>query len=390
MTHLELERTFHPVGQGAFFTECFESDRGDTFNVVYDCGTNSPKKILENAVLQAFAQGVPVDVVFVSHLDKDHINGIKYLADNKNLTPRTLFVMPLFSKEVYILSYLKYGASFIQMFRAISQMGCYVLFVKPAKIEEGRQDVASIDLRENTLREDSQTIMSISGIPIKGTVVQSGTKLALLDIWEYVPFNPSGADADLFQKELAQQRIQIDLVLNALGRTRPTDADKIELEKIKKIYGKVISRIRKDTNKLNISSLVLLSHKASDAIEVNTCYWCRPYYHYWNCTKSACLYTGDSDLSTASTYRQLMNDVMQYQRGESLQFLQIPHHGSKNNYCLALCRGFSYDVAFTNYGVNYHQKIFDSQLIMEYLKQGRPLVLITAYPQTRVKIRYRI
>ena len=388
MTRITLERTFHPVGQGAFFTECFESDSGDTFNVVYDCGTNSPKAILENAVLQAFAQGVPVDVVFVSHLDKDHINGIKYLADNKNLTPRTLFVMPLFSKEVYILSYLKYGASFIQMFRAISQMGCYVLFVKPAKIEESRQDVTSIDLRENTLREDSQTIMSISGIPIKGTVVQSGTKLSFLDIWEYVPFNPSGADADLFQKELAQQRIQIDLVLNALGRTRPTDAEKIELEKIRKIYGKVTSRIGKDTNKLNISSLVLLSHKASDAI--NTYYWCRPFYHYWNCTKSACLYTGDSDLSTASTYRQLMNDVMQYQRDESLQFLQIPHHGSKNNYCLALCRGFSYDVAFTNYGVNYHQKIFDSQLIMEYLKQGRPLVLITEYPQTRIKIRYRM
>ena len=69
MTRITLERTFHPVGQGAFFTECFESDRGDTFNVVYDCGTNSPKEILGNAVLQAFAQCVPVDVVFVSHLE---------------------------------------------------------------------------------------------------------------------------------------------------------------------------------------------------------------------------------------------------------------------------------------------------------------------------------
>jgi len=32
---METIRTFHPVGQGAFYTEVFDN----TFTMVYDCGT---------------------------------------------------------------------------------------------------------------------------------------------------------------------------------------------------------------------------------------------------------------------------------------------------------------------------------------------------------------
>ena len=43
-TKLYVKRTFHPVGQGAFFTEQFYSDDATTllYNVVYDCGSKSP------------------------------------------------------------------------------------------------------------------------------------------------------------------------------------------------------------------------------------------------------------------------------------------------------------------------------------------------------------
>ena len=38
-----LKRTFHPVGQGAFFTEQFFDNNKDMllYNVVYDCGSKS-------------------------------------------------------------------------------------------------------------------------------------------------------------------------------------------------------------------------------------------------------------------------------------------------------------------------------------------------------------
>lgn len=385
---ITLERTFHPVGHGAFFTECFDSGNGHKFNVVYDCGTNSPKQVLDNAINKALAKGTAINVVFVSHLDKDHINGIKVLAANKNLTNRTLFVMPLFSKEVYVLAYLRYGSSFIQMFRAISKVGCSVLFVDHIDNERDQQADASIDLHENRLEEKWETTSPVGGVPVKTATIQSGTRLKYLDIWEYVPFNPSGADAVLFQQELRKQQIQLDLVLNALRKTRKSQAEKNELEKVKSIYKKVTTRVGKDSNKLNISSLVLLSHKSNNVTGVESLPPCPCFYHpyfCWDDKKSACLYTGDTDLSTRSVYYQLMKDVMRYQGGEGLRYIQIPHHGSRNNYSDALCKDMRYNCAFTNYGINYHQNIFDSRLIMEYLKQGRPLALITEYPQTILK-----
>ncbi len=392
LNNIFLERTFHPVGQGAFFSECFKADNGRKFNVVYDCGTKSPKDGLKHAISYTFSNGEQIDVIFISHLDQDHVNGVKELANNNNLTVRTLFVMPLFSMYSFVLAYIKFGSSFIQMFRTISKKGCKLLFVKPMEIEDDNEgDI--IDISENRIDGEGQTITTIRGIPISGISIKSGTKFKYLDIWEYLPFNPSGADENLFQKEIIRKHLQLDLLLNALGKTKPTTGEIKELEKVKKIYKKVTHRVGRDSNKLNISSLVLLSHKPDHSIKIvsqpsfpwpwfvefNLPYRCR------NSEMSACLYTGDTDFSNSSVYQRLMTVVMKYQRGEQLLFLQIPHHGSKNNYCTDLCRDFSYVCAFTNFGVNYHQKIFDPQLIIEYWRQTRPLVLITEYPQTVFK-----
>lgn len=35
---MKLIRTFHPVGRGAFYTDCFYENDMSVANVVYDCG----------------------------------------------------------------------------------------------------------------------------------------------------------------------------------------------------------------------------------------------------------------------------------------------------------------------------------------------------------------
>ena len=62
-------RTFHPVGQGAFYSE-----RHSNFNIVYDCGTTSPRRA-RRVVEKAFKDEV-VDILFISHFDSDHISSI--------------------------------------------------------------------------------------------------------------------------------------------------------------------------------------------------------------------------------------------------------------------------------------------------------------------------
>lgn len=72
---------FWPVGQGLFYTGIIEN-----FVMVYDIGTLDSQKYLQDSVFK-FKSSVKkvkkgklsIDLLFISHYDKDHISGIQYL-----------------------------------------------------------------------------------------------------------------------------------------------------------------------------------------------------------------------------------------------------------------------------------------------------------------------
>ena len=79
---MRIVRTFHPVGQGAFYSERFydEEHPDSIHNIVYDCGTllgyiRKAKKV----VSQAFDKKDVIDYLFISHLDYDHISLVETL-----------------------------------------------------------------------------------------------------------------------------------------------------------------------------------------------------------------------------------------------------------------------------------------------------------------------
>lgn len=45
--NLKMVRTFHPVGQGAFYTERFYEGDKNVFNMVYDCGSSTKGQYLK-------------------------------------------------------------------------------------------------------------------------------------------------------------------------------------------------------------------------------------------------------------------------------------------------------------------------------------------------------
>lgn len=73
------EFTFWPVGQGLFYTGII-----DDFTMVYDVGTLSKQTFLKKQIeifegeLDYYHQNKVIDVLFLSHYDRDHINGIEY------------------------------------------------------------------------------------------------------------------------------------------------------------------------------------------------------------------------------------------------------------------------------------------------------------------------
>ncbi len=72
---MNIIRTFHPIGQGAFYTERFYDDQNQLqYTIVFDCGylweiTDREKKL----VTHTFDKNDTIDYLFISHLDKDHI-----------------------------------------------------------------------------------------------------------------------------------------------------------------------------------------------------------------------------------------------------------------------------------------------------------------------------
>lgn len=65
-----IERIFHTVGQGAFYSEKHEN-----FNIVYDCGTewkNRTNKTIDKTIKQSFSKDDEIDILFISHFDYDH------------------------------------------------------------------------------------------------------------------------------------------------------------------------------------------------------------------------------------------------------------------------------------------------------------------------------
>ena len=105
-------RKFHPVGQGAFFTETFNvlQPNGSfaNFSIAYDCGSSKSKygkgKFDINAYIRK-SNIKTIDALFLSHLDNDHCNGLKSLFNRYKI--KHIF-LPLMSPNEKALSLLKH------------------------------------------------------------------------------------------------------------------------------------------------------------------------------------------------------------------------------------------------------------------------------------------
>jgi hypothetical protein len=85
---------FHAVGQGCFYSgEIFCAPNSDPLRVVYDRGSETAGDALEREVdlFHQIIHDAKLDVLVLSHLDADHVNGLTLLLDN-GLTARNVFL----------------------------------------------------------------------------------------------------------------------------------------------------------------------------------------------------------------------------------------------------------------------------------------------------------
>ena len=98
---MRAECQFAKAGQGLFYNGILTDRKGHVFSFVYDCGTLSNERILNDSVndFRGFIKK-RLDMLFISHLHKDHISHIPKLIENISLDT---VVLPSIDPEIRLL-----------------------------------------------------------------------------------------------------------------------------------------------------------------------------------------------------------------------------------------------------------------------------------------------
>lgn len=356
-----LQCEFWNVGQGLFSSGRIQMGDAPIFHWVYDCGTSSSQKLIQNAVNKYNSdknQG-SIDLLVLSHFDKDHISGVKELLKNRRKIKR--WVVPYYPlwQRLVIASLLDiqpddeewaFYQNPIQYFKTYfaEELKETKFFLLPAKENESEilitlepsnfDDVLSFETTKKLSDEFDNLEQNVHWLnPDKALLVRKGEEQFEFVLYN-VPFHlltkvPTNLTA--FQKQV-KQIIQS----HQSNSTDPTPA-------LKTLYTLTFGNGSKNKNIIsqylyirNIKLPSFLGMGNNHIFDVSIGNENEIAVIPKDKTKNAILYTGDAFLNDLP----LLTDLTQSlgtERIERIYCLQVPHHGSKHNWQQGLANIFS-------------------------------------------------
>lgn len=328
-----MKRIIHPIGQGAFYTERLRIGEVE-YNVVYDCGSLRRSKVVQTEVNSYYEDGDVIDILFISHFDNDHINGLLHL--KKKCVIRNV-VMPLIDgnhKWVY-LSRLDASLRSIITEAEVFFRDAKLIWVKTFNSNKEGSDDYVIDKAHETSSGQSVEINSDKRIFLKG-----------FSDWCYIPFNfDEKSRYDKLVNELLTAGIDISLLEN----------DNIEyIIQNTRTINDCYKRTMSDGS--NKTSLVLYSGPTNNEFKFEQNIFYLPqiipnihikYLHafrevYESCV--ACLYLGDTDLNQSCGSGNIL-DAICMTLGDlkiNVGLIQLPHHGAIKNFNHTILSAFNH------------------------------------------------
>jgi len=327
-----IQRIFHPIGQGAFYSE-----RHEKYNIVYDCGNLKDTKLADKVVKQAFSEDDEVDVLFISHFDFDHVSKISTL--KKHVKQIKNVVLPLLLQEEKNILSNFYRVLGLDILTLINKPQNYfgnetrLIFVSPSE-ENG-----------NVLNEDKEP-RNINDLKINDNnriEILSGQAISLSNEydWVFIPYNYKFKSRNLqLIKELKNEGFDCNKLTT--DSTYALDEIISDVRLTKKQGGKKFKAIYdKLSGSINQNSMILYSGPLRNQYYQKHCRHGNCYdWHYYECCsfdKVGCVYTGDTDLNVVKI-KSVLNFLW-----DKVGTIQIPHHGdiksfdnqalSSGNYC---------------------------------------------------------
>lgn len=328
-------RRFLPVGQGAFYVEQFCSDR-KKINVVYDCGSMSKVCSINDEIKSVFKKDEEIEIVFISHVDQDHINGLEYLLKYCNVKNVVFPYIRETEKWAFGIEYFcnadkpskdDFAYRFIDnpfVVQAVSNHQTRLYQVLEA--ENNRTDPEN---NNNFPINDNNILVIESGR--NAVEIIFGKEEAERIKWEYIPFNFREKNrTSEFREKLYSVFTEAGIPLHDYERL-------IEEWGNLNVRKAIINAYKQVKGSLNSNSMVLFSGiKEKSIIQWKTCLNCNgctcDCFYCFNCCAKAngCLYTGDYEAKGNQKWKDLKNAYAEY--WEYIGCVQIPHHGSSHNY----------------------------------------------------------
>lgn len=382
------EHWFHSVGQGLFSSGMLAEPEGwhrPAYRWVYDCGTCSPKHHLDSSISFLENQGGRIvegkpflDLVVVSHFDRDHINGLVTLLSKFHVRDLLLPYLPLWQRLTIAASEVASTGSALSRF--LINPAAFVARLPGTRVERilfamsggqaagprdsgpdgparrlpdrvfdqpndeiggWRAETRTTKFPELGRGADEDEYLDIASDVAKqrGTSVEylsPGTAIDVAGLWEFVPYN----DAELAPLATDSFRKIVSRLSGDLLQAKNAVALDNALNKIKAKYD---STFKKTSERRNMISLFLYSGPTVRGSTCATLYsahtgeWVRH-----TCAErlpktpardgfGAVLYTGDGFIDTTQRFDQLRS-YLGPTRINRIDVLQVMHHGSKYNW----------------------------------------------------------
>lgn len=360
-----MKRNFLPVGQGAFYCESHEVDDNERINIVYDCGSSSDIFYVKREIKNYFKKGETVHAVFISHLHKDHINGLPFLLKHCNVKNIYFPLIEEQYKELMKLYNLVNGVSgFANNFlynprRAINELGVGE-GITLIGVKEFDEEVQDYSIEVNSLLN--------SGEIVTDEIIKGSLHNNILDEWLYIPHN--------FRQDSRIQQLQDALKEEFYGDMsndkfldKWKSGNKKDRKKIREAYKKV-------PGDFNTNSMTLFSGEKTMRLRQyleRRSVWGNLNRHNYYKHNSGCLYTGDYDALGAQKWQSLLKAYNTY--WNHIGCIQIPHHGSRHNFNNLLLVNNAYCIISAGMNNSYghpHESVFHNINM-----NGNPMCIVT-------------
>ena len=344
----QLQCEFWNVGQGLFSSGRIQMGDAPSFHWVYDCGTNSSQKLIQNAVQKYNQQenNADIDLLVLSHFDKDHISGVKELLKNGRKIKR--WVVPYYPlwQRLVIASLLDiqpddeewtFYQNPIQYLKAdfaeeLKETQFLLLPAKENKSEISRRlepsnfdDVLSFETTEKLSNEFDNLEQNVHWLnPDKAFLFRKYGELFEFVLYN-VPFHllakvPTNLTA--FQK-------QVESIIQSYPNDPSLELKKLYLREFGRSNANIISQhlyIRYCKNNNPVSYNLLNRFAIFEFLEKNliTAYSSIK-------AKSSILYTGDGSFNNHQLLSYFQS-AMGSERMQQISCLQVMHHGSRDNW----------------------------------------------------------